>query len=102
MSLIAVKVAVSNAKTKLIELYEDDPVKGLALEEIELINEGDHKLWAVTLGFHRTKSVSEVGGGALGMTGFLKPTQIENRVYKTVIIDAENGDFVKMDMRLVK
>jgi hypothetical protein len=100
MSLITVKEAVSHAKESLINLYEDDPAKELALEEIELIKEGDRDLWAVTLGFHRPKRVTEIAGGAFRMPS-LTPPQIEHRVYKTVIIDALDGAFVRMDMRQV-
>ena len=85
MSLITVKEAVSHAKESLIGLYEDDPAKALALEEIELIKEGQRDLWAVTLGFHRPKSVSEISDGAFRMPT-LSPPQIENRVYKFTLI----------------
>ena len=100
MTAIAVKDAVKTAKEKLKELYEDDAPQALALEEIELVEEGGHKLWSVTLGFHRDKSVRALSTSGLG--DLYKPTaQVENRVYKTIFIDADTGDFVKMDMRLI-
>ncbi len=100
MTAIAIKDAVKAAKEKLKELYEDDSPQALALEEIELVEEGRRKLWSVTLGFHRNKSVSALSAGVLG--DLYKPSpQVENRVYKTILIDAETGDFVKMDMRLI-
>jgi hypothetical protein len=102
MSLIPVQEAVSHAKKSLTELYQDDPLKELALEEIELVTEGSRNLWSVTLGFHRSKSVSTAGGGVLGLTNLRPMPQIENRVYKTVFIDASTGEFVKMDMRQVQ
>lgn len=103
MSRIPVRDAVRHAKESLIDLYEDDPPKALALEEIELVTEGDRGLWSVTLGFHRSKSVSKVSGGGFDLTNWgLQTNQVENRVYKTVFIDASTGDFVKMDMRQVQ
>ncbi len=103
MSRIPVKDAVRHAKESLIDLYQDDLPKALALEEIELVTEGDHELWSVTLGFHRSKSVSTVNHGTLDLANLgLQTPQVENRVYKTVFIDASTGEFVKMDMRQVQ
>lgn len=102
MSLISVKEAVSHAKKSLEDLYQDDPLKQLALEEIELVTEGGRELWSVTLGFHRSKSMSAARGDVLSFTDLRPFPQIENRVYKTVFIDASTGEFVKMDMRQVQ
>lgn len=95
---INVKEAVYAAKKTLQELFDDEPLKALALEEIELIKDSKHECWAVTLGFYRSRSVN-VTSSALAI---LQPaTQVEQRVYKTVLIDAETGEFVKMDMRII-
>jgi hypothetical protein len=102
MSLISIKEAVLHAKESLNELYQDDPPKALALEEIELIKTDDRHLWSVTLGFHRPKSVTAVGDALLNLANMASPMQVENRVYKTVFIDASTGEFVKMDMRQVQ
>jgi hypothetical protein len=98
-SVINVKEAVKTAKSSLLELYEDDPPKALALEEIDRVKDGGRELWAVTLGFFRNKSLIPA---ANNLTSIYLPTPAqENRVYKTVYIDATTGDFVKMDMRQV-
>ncbi len=103
MQTIPAKDAVRRAKESLIELYQDDKIKSLALEEIELVKDGERGLWSVTLGFYRPKSVSTVGGGMLSLAGYGAPTaQVENRVYKTVFVDASTGEFVKMDIRQVQ
>lgn len=100
MSTMSIKEAVKTAKEKLNEIYEDDSPTALALEEIELIEENDKKVWSITFGFHRNKSIKQISSGAIN--DILKPQQqIENRVYKTVVIDAHTGDFLRMDMRLV-
>lgn len=100
MTGIAIKDAVKAAKVKINELYEDDLPQALALEEIDLVEEGERKLWSVTLGFRRNRSVTSINANALGAI-YNKPEPIENRVYKTIYLDANTGDFVRMDMRLV-
>lgn len=101
MDTIGVKEAVKAAKETLLELYADDLPKSLALEEIEKVNEGGRELWAITLGFHRQKSVIPNTQNALTSL-YLPPPVLENRVYKTVFIDANTADFVKMDIRQVQ
>ncbi len=103
MQAISVQDAVKNAKKSLKELYADDPLQDLALEEVEFVQLSERPVWLVTLGFHRPKSVSAVQPSG-GMHNFLpvRAVQIENRVYKIVSIDANTGDFVKMDMRQVQ
>jgi hypothetical protein len=99
MTAITIKEAVKTAKEKIKELYEDDRPQELALEEIELVQANSQKLWSVTLGFYRRKSVNAINTGLLG--DFYKPSQVEHRVYKTILIDADTGEFVRMDMRPV-
>jgi hypothetical protein len=101
VSQITVKEAVAKAKAHLLELYADDAPQVLALEEIEKVESGTKQLWAVTLGFHRRRDVS-VSRDPSAVSFFQPPTsKVEHRVYKTVMIDANTGDFVKMDMRQV-
>ncbi len=102
MSSIPVQDAVKSAKKSLLELYADDPPKALALEEVEFVADDKRPLWSVTLGFYRPKSVS-VNHPPASVTSFFSPPALEteNRVYKTVFVDAHTGDFVKMDMRQV-
>jgi hypothetical protein len=104
MPTISIKDAVGRAKNTLKDLYEDDPPRALALEEIELMSENDRQLWAVTLGFQRRRDVTVVSNRNpiqefLGQTPAM---EVEHRVYKTVLIDANSGDFVKMDIRQVQ
>lgn len=104
MPAISTKEAVFRAKQQLLELYEDDPPRELALEEIELIPLDDaRQAWAVTLGFARQRrvTVSQPAGGSgfAELMGHNTATPIEHRIYKTLLLDASTGDFVKMDMR---
>ena len=90
------KDAVSTAKTMIRDLYDDERLEALALEEIELVDDGAKECWAVTLGFFRPKSVT-VKSGAIGM--MLQPTQIENRDFKKLYFNADTGAFVRMEIR---
>ena len=105
MQSIPVQEAVKSAKKSLLELYADDPPKALALEEIEFVNDDGRAFWSVTLGFHRSKHKLADQVAKPSIPSYLKPppeSEIENRIYKTVFIDANTGDFVKMDMRQVQ
>lgn len=97
MSLIPVQAAVSHAKKSLADLYQDDHPTELALEEIELIDDGQRKLWSVTLGFDRVKVIQ-----ASALQSYMPSQNVVTRVYKTVFLDASTGEFVKMDMRQVQ
>lgn len=101
MQLIPVQDAVKHAKQSLLALYADDLPKQVALEEIELVKDGTRDLWAVTLGFFRHRDVRERSASLNFSLAGLNPDPIENRVYKTISIDAEKGEFVKMDIRRV-
>ena len=105
MATISVQDAVKRAKQVLAELFFDEPLRDLALEEIELVEEARRALWAVTLGFHRAKAVSVVEPSGRSSHFLFRdppPAKIEHRVYKTVFIDANSGEFVKMDIRQVQ
>ncbi|USX26354.1 hypothetical protein NHH73_27975 [Oxalobacteraceae bacterium OTU3CINTB1] len=101
MAEINVKEAVKAAKDALLELYEDDPPKAMALEEIEKVQDNGRQLWAVTLGFLRHNGVVMQTQNTIGAIFNPAPSQIDHRVYKTVFIDAASGQFVKMDIRQV-
>lgn len=97
MPTVSVKDAVTSAKRAMAELYHDDPLKGLALEEIELTTKDGKEIWEVTLGFYRVRSV-EVKTNHLSAI-FEPQREVENRAYKIIEIDGETGQFLKMGMR---
>lgn len=97
MPTISVQDAVVSAKNAINELYHDEKLKSLALEEIELTRKDGREVWEVTLGFFRPRSVS-VNSNQL--TAIFNPQhEVENRVYKIIDIDAETGGFLRMSMR---
>lgn len=99
MQTISIKDAVDAAKKVIVELYHDDPPKNLALEEIELTSRDGKEVWEVTLGFFRPRSVNSNFNQLA--TIFERQREVENRVYKTVEIDAETGNFLRMVIRQV-
>jgi len=102
MPTVSVKDAVTFAKNAITELYDDDPPKNLALEEIELTNKGGKEVWEVTLGFYRVRSVTTKPNQLSAIfESFGSQSEVENRVYKIIEIDAETGHFLKMGIRRV-
>jgi len=97
MPAINVKEAVKAAKDTLLDLYDDDPPVGMALEEVDKTQKDGRELWAVTLGFDRNKA----NANSIGSIFNRSASPIEHRVYKTLFIDAGTGAFVKMDIRQV-
>jgi hypothetical protein len=97
MPTVSVKEAVTFAKNAITELYHDDPLRNLALEEIELTTKDGREVWEVTLGFYRVRSV--VAKSNQLSTIFAPQTEVENRAYKIVEIDAETGQFLRMGIR---
>ena len=102
MPTISVKDAVTLAKKSMKELYHDDPLislalESLALEEIELATKNGKEVWEVTLGFYRARSTTTKTNK---LSAIFEPQyEVENRAYKIIEIDAETGQFVKMEMR---
>lgn len=78
------------------ELYPDQELKHVLLEEIEL--DGDDT-WFVTLGFTRPGTLQSMGG--IGGLGLAQPTS-SNRVYKEIKINAGTGAFEGMKDRLLE
>ena len=95
--MITVQEAVQNAKKEMSQIDPFEKFQDLRVEEVELSQDKAVKVWRVTLGFHRKKDISTLGG-AFGMT---PPKYVENRSYKTLLIDAESGGFLGMRIREV-
>jgi hypothetical protein len=86
--MIDVKQAVGIAFDNFRELYSDDNLPQVLLEEVNLND--DDNLWLVTIGFARPQT----GFGAIAQA-------TQTRAYKTFKIDAETGDFRGISMRKV-
>jgi hypothetical protein len=90
--MIDVKQAVSIAISNLNGLYPDTELAEIMLEEVELSSDGKH--WLVTIGFDRPKKYTRA---AVGFFPF--PVATTERVYKTITISSDQGQFVSMRMR---
>lgn len=77
-----VKDAIAQAKEFVRELYQDEPIEKIGLEEVEF-ERGAGGTWAITIGFQR---VWRVAGGSFTMGS---PT----RIYKVVRIRDTDGSF---------
>ena len=89
--MIDVKQAVRIAISHLGGLYPDTALEEIMLEEVELSSDSQH--WLVTIGFDRPKKYT---GAAIG---FPFPVAATERVYKTITISSDQGQFVSMRMR---
>lgn len=100
MSKLSVQDAVRTAKQFLLTADPDDPPQDVRLEEIAPDEIDSHKAWAVTLGLFRKRSLQDVTTRSLFPSFSLPEANVaENRIYKTVYIDQDSGDFLRMDIR---
>jgi hypothetical protein len=114
--MIPPQEAVSRAKNYLLELAPGELIEDLRLEEVEF--EESKNLWLITLGFFRPRQITNTGeikhhlkqrsaSGFFALRHHEEEEQkkdqwaLENRVYKRLAIDAENGDFKSMTIREV-
>ena len=100
MSKLSVQDAVRTAKQFLLTADPDDTPQDVRLEEIAPEEIDSHKAWAVTLGLFRKRSLQGVSPSS-SFASFSVPEAnlAENRIYKTVYIDQDSGDFLRMDIR---
>lgn len=97
--MIEVKQAVQIARKFAKELYQDEDIQHLGLEEV-MLDDTKHE-WLVTLGYdsHRVKQTRPNMAFAKNM---FADTIIEHlREYKTFRIDANDGSFHGIKMREV-
>lgn len=113
--MIPPQEAVVKAKTYLLDYTPGEVIEDLRLEELEF--EESKNLWLITLGYFRPRQITHTGEmlnrlkrkqtSILG--NFLRKEEekqqdqwaLENRIYKRLAIDAENGNFKSMKIREV-
>ena len=88
-----VKEAVARAKEYLADVFVDEQISNLGLEEVEF--DYDDSVWLITLGFSRPWNVS--GGGALSAVASLGLSG--PRSYKVVCIADANGQLISIKNR---
>ena len=98
-----VKDSARPAKRYIAELFEDENITDIRLEEVEL---GDPPaVWRITVSFLREVEATELPGDAerraLGF-GVLRPPRPGQRSYKTVEIDDASGQVRAVKLRLLE
>jgi len=87
-----VKEAVAAAKTYVLELFSEEDISDLGLEEVSFDDRADQ--WLVTLGFARPWEKTATSLAAV-IQGGIKP----RRSYKVVHISDKTGAFVSVTNR---
>ncbi|MDI9333959.1 MAG: hypothetical protein QM533_06245 [Cytophagales bacterium] len=94
--MITAKEAVESAKKYLIDLNGNQQLKDLALEGVSFHN-GPPSAWRVVLGYYEKRNISSFGSTTIMPSNTLK--LIENRVYKTIEVQADDGQFLALNSR---
>jgi hypothetical protein len=93
---IPIKTAVSNAMQFIRELYADNQIKAVLLEEVEFSEPADQ--WLITIGFTVNKiKIKENSSSSLA--DLILPERETVRKYKIVHIDAQSGKPISMKIR---
>ena len=91
---VPVKTAVSNAMQFIRELYTDEQIKDVLLEEVEFSEPADQ--WLITIGFMRNKIKDK---SSSSIADLILPERETIRKYKIVHIDAQSGKPISMKIR---
>jgi hypothetical protein len=97
--MIDVKKAVGISLKYIQELFADEAITDVTLEEVALSE--DSKRWFVTVGFTRELE-TPLGSKTTGPFDFLPvPTSVSTaaRVYKIVELDADSGEPIAVRIR---
>lgn len=86
------KSAVRAAVKYLTDVYSDEPIADVLLEEIDTSKSGES--WLVTLSFYRPKTPY-----AIGTVGQIIGGEASKRQYKVVNVDKSTGEIHSMKMR---
>ncbi len=94
--MIEVNEAVKIAKNFVKDLFQDEEIFNVSLEEVNFNDDSDN--WIVTIGYDlvRKKAISPIHG-VLSIVQTDNTEQI--REYKTVTLDADDGSFKGMNIR---
>ena len=105
------ETAVRAAKQWLAQVYADEPIERIGLEEVRF-HDGQ---WEITLGFNRLDAPAPsadyiASGGGLAanllapanpLASALRSVEIQRRVYKVIVVDGSDNHVVEMRDREV-
>ncbi len=89
---LGVKEAVKAARVYFDDIYRDEQLEGVLLEEVEL-SDNEH-IWHVTFGYDTDRPTASGAGLSFTRPGFV-------REYKTIDINAEDGSLLAVKIRKV-
>ena len=89
-----VKEAAKLAKHYVADLFSEEGINNVGLEEIELVG-GDGMFWEVTIGFSRPWDHGGLATVTLGQKGL-------RRSYKVLLIDDDNGNVASVKDRILR
>ena len=82
-ALEQVRQAVGIAKDYVRDLFSDERIKNLGLEEVEFVDDGPHSHWRITIGFVRYWKAND-------LVDVLESSPA-SRTYKVVAVDVADG-----------
>ena len=93
--MLDVKYAVKKAKSYVIDLFEEESIRDLGLEEVEY--DGDEQTWLITLGFSRPWDTPKVNSLAAALTGVENvESKPKRRAYKIIKINDSSGEVLSI------
>ncbi len=92
-----VKEAVGTAKRYIVDIYEDEPIRHISVEEV-VFDESDNS-WKVTVGFFRPWDEKLGLSGILGAAAEGEPALWKRRSFKIVQVDDHTGKVKSMTHR---
>ena len=91
-----VKDAITTAKRTVAEMFADEHIVNIGLEEVRL--DEDDRDWLITVGFSRVPKMA-VGQSFAGIAGYSPNLP---RIYKVVKLSKADGSFVSITNRAVE
>ena len=94
---MTVREAVQVAKLYVAEIYDDEPIRHIGVEEVKL--DEQESVWKVTIGFFRPWDEPLGLSEGLESTPYGKPVQWRKRSFKVVEVDDSSGKVRSMTHR---
>ncbi len=101
--MIDVKQAVKKAREVIKELYQDQEISNIGLEEVTLDEE--HNEWLVTIGYDYFRKKIHAEFSRVMQTQMLNPLKVDEKLgeqtreYKILRLNADDGHFNGMKIR---
>ncbi|WP_075995420.1 hypothetical protein [Salaquimonas pukyongi] len=93
-----VKKAIKIAKTYVADIFSDEKIDHLGLEETGF--DESKNVWLITIGFARKWNPTKIGGASLPTV--VGPNPYENRTFKQVAIDDKSGRVLYVKDRILR